>query len=247
MKVKISHGEYTPICRDLLLFFGPEQIEDKLEVEKDLAMKVYVGTGNIPVCGLADESFEVPNFKIRGEFEVSSGDPSLIVRGKERVVDAMRRQEDTEVLKLLNAATPPDHQISVTKCLCYENLVMGMTLLWEHDLDVHAIIMHPMRYKDLLYDGCIDIRKKGIFLGKTYKACWGHVDDVPVLVSTMVPKNAVYITAPPSNLGVFGLFENVQFKVNKQKSQEGKRHYDAECTLGICVVHDWAVSRIIVS
>jgi hypothetical protein len=208
---------YTPVGRMLLLNDPDPEEDGTFRYQRDLSARAYVKgkKSDVPKFATKTEEIVVLPFRIDchpviGQDQAAAAKFDVMSRLRVRAHDAMDRQEDVEIIKVINAAVPADHRISVAGTLQPENMNLAMSLLEEHNLSPTRFVMHPQRWKDCrmwgpdagdvleVYDK--DDRSRtgayGMFLGKC-----------EIVVSTMVPKNALYCLPDPEYLGVFCIGE----------------------------------------
>lgn len=217
--------------------------------ERDIAVKSYVISkrGAVPDSIVEAEELLVPTFEIACNPQIRLNEVRqrrfyIVDRAQVRAKDSIQRQEDTEAFKVLNAAVPGAQSISVSGTLQPENINLALALIEEHELVGAKIVMHPQRYKDVRAWG------KGFFDEATQRdilmtGLYGHIYSADIHVSTMVPKNAVYVMAPAQFVGVMPIRQDISVLPadDPKKLRLGWVVYEE---LGIAAINDYAISRI---
>ena len=212
--------------------------------ERDIAVKsaVIPKRGSVPTHVVEAEELLVPVIEIASNptiklTEIRSRRYYIVDRAQVRAKDSLQRQEDTEVFSVINAAVPADHSISVTGTLQPDNINLALTLIEEHELIGAKIVMHPQRYKDVDEATQRDILMTGLY---------GHLYSADIHVSTMVPKNAVYVLAPAQFVGAIPVRQDITVLPadDPKRLRLGWVIFEE---LGFAVINDYAVARIQVS
>jgi len=242
---------YQAIGRKLLLVDElPQGVLARYE--RDLTAKSFtVGKrGAVPTSEIEAEELLVPTFELAANpvirySEVKQRRFYIVDRAQIRAKDSLQRQEDTEVFKVINAATPADQTISVAGTVQLEQVNLALTLIEEHELIGAKIVVPPARYKDFrgwgpdVYDQATtrDILQTGLY---------GHLYTADIHLSTMVPKNCVYIMAPAQFVGAIPIRQDITVLPadDTRRLRLGWVVYEE---LGFAVINDFALSRIIVS
>lgn len=220
--------------------------------ERDVAVKSYVipKRGSVPTAEVEAEELIVPTIELAANptirlNEVRQRRFYIVDRAQVRAKDSLQRQEDIETFKVLNAAVPAAQSISVAGTLQPENVNLALTLIEEHELIGAKIVVHPQRYKDIrtwgkdFYD---EATQRDILMTGLY----GHLYSADIHVSTMVPKNAVYVLAPAQFVGAIPVRQDITVLPadDPKRLRLGWVIYEE---VGFAVINDYAVSRIIVS
>jgi hypothetical protein len=220
--------------------------------ERDVAVKSYVipKRGAVPTAEVEAEELLVPTIELAANptirlNEVRQRRFYIVDRAQVRAKDSLQRQEDIEVFKVLNAAVPASQSISVAGTLQPENVNLALTLIEEHELIGAKIVVHPQRYKDIrtwgkdFYD---EATQRDILMTGLY----GHLYSADIHVSTMVPKNAVYVLAPAQFVGAMPIRQDITVLPadDPKRLRLGWVIYEE---LGFAVINDYAISRILVS
>lgn len=220
--------------------------------ERDVAVKSYVipKRGSVPDALVEAEELIVPTIELAAHptirlNEIRARRFYIVDRAQVRAKDSLQRQEDVEVFKVINAAIPTDHSISVSGTLQAENINLALTLIEEHELIGAKIVLAPQRYKDIrgwgkeVYD---EATQRDILMTGLY----GHIYSADIHVSTMVPKNGVYILAPAQFVGAMPVKQDITVLPadDPKRLRLGWVVYEE---LGFAVINDFALSRITVS
>jgi hypothetical protein len=242
---------YQAIGRKLLLVDElPQGVLPRYE--RDVTAKSFtIGKrGAVPTSEIEAEELLVPTFELAANpvirySEVKQRRFYIVDRAQIRAKDSLQRQEDTEVFKVINAATPADQTISVAGTVQLEQVNLALTLIEEHELIGAKIVVPPARYKDFrgwgpdVYDQATtrDILQTGLY---------GHLYTADIHLSTMVPKNCVYIMAPAQFVGAIPIRQDITVLPadDTRRLRLGWVVYEE---LGFAVINDFALSRIIVS
>ncbi len=220
--------------------------------ERDVAVKSYVipKRGSVPDALVEAEELIVPTIELAAHptirlNEIRARRFYIVDRAQVRAKDSLQRQEDVEVFKVINAAIPTDHSISVSGTLQAENINLALTLIEEHELIGAKIVLAPQRYKDIrgwgkeVYD---EATQRDILMTGLY----GHIYSADIHVSTMVPKNSVYVLAPAQFVGAMPVKQDITVLPadDPKRLRLGWVVYEE---LGFAVINDFALSRITVS
>ena len=234
------------------------------EYWRDLASRAtIVEEGEAPRpnrCGM--ESIRVHPINIdsrtREDLKYSEKAPRVNVmqRMAARSRDALNRQEDVEIFKLLNSACPTDQRISVTGSLHPENLNLAFALIEGHELNVNSIVTHPQRVKDMrgwCWDE--DFNKSALVFASLIEreslGIYAYFMGVPVYSSTMCPKNLTLVLAKKDYVGAVAPFgEDVVPHISKKmkplkEAGEGDG-WDMTRKVALAVINDYAISGIVV-
>lgn len=242
---------YQSISRKLLLV---DELGQGIlpRYERDVTAKSYVvgKRGAVPTSEIEAEELLVPTFEIAANpvirySEVKARRFYIVDRAQIRAKDSLQRQEDTEAFKVINAGTPADQTISVAGTVQLEQVNLALTLIEEHELIGAKIVVPPARYKDFrgwgpdVYDQATqrDILQTGLY---------GHLYTADIHLSTMVPKNCVFIMAPAQFVGAMPIRQDITVLPadDTRRLRLGWVVYEE---LGFAVINDFALSKLIVS
>ena len=242
---------YQAIGRKLLLVDElPQGVLPRYE--RDITAKSFVigKRGAVPTSEIEAEELLVPTFEIAANpvirySEVKARRFYIVDRAQIRAKDSLQRQEDTEVFKVINAGTPQDQTINVNGTVQIEQVNLALTLIEEHELIGAKIVVPPARYKDFrgwgpdVYDQATqrDILQTGLY---------GHLYTADIHLSTMVPKNCVFIMAPAQFVGAMPIRQDITVLPadDTRRLRLGWVVYEG---LGFAVINDFSLSKIIVS
>lgn len=220
--------------------------------ERDIAVRSYVigKRGSVPTMQIEGEELVVPVIEIASNptirlNEIRQRRYYIVDRAQVRAKDSLQRQEDVEVFKVINEAVPADHAISVVGALIPDNINLALTLIEEHELIGAKVVVHPQRYKDIRAwgkDFFDEATQRDILMTGLY----GHIFSADIHVSTMVPKNAVFVLAPPQFVGAIPVRQDITVLPadDPRKLRLGWVVFEE---LGFAVINDYAVAKITVS
>ena len=220
--------------------------------ERDVAVKSYIipKRGSVPTSEVEAEELLVPTVEIAANPSIRLNEVRqrrfyIVDRAQVRAKDTIQRQEDVKVFQVVNAAVPPVQSISVSGTLQPENINLALTLIEEHELIGAKIVVHPQRYKDIrtwgkeFYD---EATQRDILMTGLY----GHLYSADIHVSTMVPKNAVYVTAPAQFVGAIPIRQDITVLPadDTRRLRLGWVVYEE---IGVACINDFSLSAIAVS
>jgi len=220
--------------------------------ERDVAVKSYVipKRGAVPSAEVEAEELLVPTIELAAHPQIRLNEIRqrrfyIVDRAQVRAKDSLQRQEDTEVFKVVNAGVPTDQAITVSGTLQPENIILALTLIEEHELIGAKVVLHPQRYKDIRNWGkefFDEATQRDILMTGLY----GHIYSADIHVSTMVPKNSVYVLAPAQFVGAMPVRQDITVLPadDPKRLRLGWVVYEE---LGFALINDYAVSRITVS
>lgn len=252
---------YSPIGH-LLLANDTLKPNEMPKYQRDIAMKAYVvgRRGETPTTIVEPEELLIPPIEISSkptikEDEMGKCDYDIAERIDVRCRDTMNRQIDVEVLKVINAAASNDHSIKVDKP-SWQAVAKACTKVEEHELTVHYIVMHTNVFNQLDELGHKDYIRADHKSEDTDKHIGGYLSRMrgtaTILVSTMVPKNAVYILANPLYVGVL---VRTKLRNEDESGMQVSEGYEAEKSrqfwvyrkvYGFGVINDYAIARVLV-
>lgn len=242
---------YQSVGRKLLLVDElPQGVLPRYE--RDVTAKAYTVSkrGAVPTAEIEAEEVLVPTFEIAANpvlrySEVRARRFYIVDRAQIRAKDSLQRQEDTEVFKVINGATPSDQTISVSGTVQLEHINLALTLIEEHELIGAKIVVPPARYKDFrgwgpeVYDQASqrEILQTGLY---------GHLFTADIHMSTMVPKNCVFVMAPAQYVGAIPIRQDITVipADDPRRLRLGWVVYEE---LGFAVVNDFALAKVLVS
>ncbi len=242
---------YQSVGRKLLLVDElPQGVLPRYE--RDVTAKAWTVSkrGAVPTSEIEAEELIVPTFEIAANpvlrySEVRARRFYIVDRAQIRAKDSLQRQEDTEVFKVINGATPSDQTISVAGNVQLDHINVALTLIEEHELIGSKIVVPPARYKDFrgwgpeVYDQATqrEVLQTGLY---------GHLFTADIHMSTMVPKNCVFIMAPAQYVGAIPIRQDITVipADDPRRLRLGWVVYEE---LGFAVINDFSLSKILVS
>ena len=248
--IKISL-EYQAIGRKLLMV--DELPQGALpRYERDIAVKSYVipRRGKVPDMYVEAEELLVPTFEIATNPSIKLNEIRarrfyIVDRAQIRAKDSIQRQEDTEVFKVISNAVPSVHTLTVTSALDPSNINVALALIEEHELVGAKVVCHPYRYKDIrnwgkdFYDEATtrDVIMSGLF---------GHIWTADIHVSTMVPRDTIYVLAPGEFVGAIPVRQDITVLPadDPKNLRLGWVVYE---DLGMAIINDYATAKIQIS
>jgi len=214
---------------------------------RDIASKAYIiggdPCGTVPVVNIKPEALSIPTVTMasyplltkKESRELYKHFKSKELAHKhilERSKDALMRQIDTLVLNVVNAAVEADHSITVIDKLEPENINFALSLIDQHGLPRGAILMSPCLWSHVeswdheeLIKTNYDVENHEVGVAPI----WAYYKNIPILVCTICPKNAVYILSKKEYIGVINVLQDI--KVYENKYIEGKRPIELIDTL----------------
>jgi hypothetical protein len=247
--IKISL-EYQAIGRKLLMV--DELPQGALpRYERDVAVVSYVipKRGSVPDMMVEAEELLVPTFEIACNptiklNEIRARRYYIVDRAQVRAKDSIQRQEDLEVFKAISVAVATDHTVTVAGNLAPDNINLALALIEEHELVGAKIVCHPFRYKDVRAwgkDFFDEATQRDVLMSGLY----GHLWTADIHVSTMVPKNTIYVLAPGEFVGAMPIRQDITvLPADDPKSLRlGWVIYEE---LGVAVINDYAAAKIVV-
>ena len=220
--------------------------------ERDIAVRSYVipKRGSVPTSIVEAEELLIPVVELATNptiklNEIRQRRYYIVDRAQVRAKDSLQRQEDVEVFKVINSAIPQDHSLSVSGTLQPENINQALVMIEEHELIGAKVVLHPQRYKDIRMwgkDFFDEATQRDILMTGLY----GHLYSADIHVSTMVPKNCVYVLAPAQFVGAMPVRQDITVLPcdDPKKLRLGWVVFEE---LGFGVINDYAISRITVN
>jgi hypothetical protein len=248
--IKISLN-YQGIGRKLVMVDElPNGAYPRYERDVTVTSHVVAKRGQVMTSVVEGEELLIPTFEIAANptiklNEIRQRRYYIVDRAQVRAKDSLQRQEDTEVFRVINAAIPTAQSISVSGALQPENINLALTMIEEHELIGAKIVVAPARYKDIRQFGkefFDEATQRDILMTGLY----GHLYTADIHVSTMVPKNCVYVLAPAQFVGAMPVRQDVTVLPadDPKKLRLGWVVYE---DIGIGVINDYALARILVT
>lgn len=240
--------EYQAIGRKLLMV--DELPQGALpRYERDVAVVSWVipRRGRVPDMYVEAEELLIPTFEIATNPSIKLNEIRarrfyIVDRAQVRAKDSLQRQEDTEIFKVISNAVPAVHTLTVTGALDPSNINVALALIEEHELVGAKVVCHPYRYKDIrnwgkeFFDEATqrDVIMSGLF---------GHIWTADIHVSTMVPRDTIYVLAPGEFVGAIPVRQDITVLPadDPKNLRLGWVIYEE---LGIGVINDYALSKI---
>lgn len=242
---------YQSISRKLLLV---DEVAQGVipRYERDVAAKAYVVSkrGGVLTSEIEGEEVQVPTFEIAANpvirySEVKARRFYIVDRAQIRAKDSIQRQEDTEAFRVIDAAAPGDQTITVAGTVQLEQVNLALTLIEEHELVGAKIVLPPARYKDFRGWGP-EVFDQATQREVLQTGLYGHLYTADIHMSTMVPKNAVYLMAPAPFVGAMPIRQDITVLPadDTRRLRMGWVVYEE---IGFAVINDYAISKILVS
>lgn len=241
-----NYGLYAPVSKYILKEFHPEDMDEdgQFNIYRDYSSKAYTIPANADMASIHKTSLErLPELPIKiasypfceeEEFEgVPPAKDSLNEKGK----NSIERQIDKEVFRVINAATPKDHTISIAGSLHSEALGLAKSLVEEHEVPIGCIVCHPRHYRSME----ISLENFVPSNWKHTKPVRGHHIDIPVITSSMCFQNTVFVVAEPQYVGALMYFDNY----DEEYITNGKGYgwsITREC--GFVVANEYTLAKI---
>jgi hypothetical protein len=218
--------------------------------ERDIAAVSYVvpKRGSVPDVMIEAEELLVPTFEIACNptvrlNEIRARRYYIVDRAQVKAKDAIQRQEDLEVFKAISVSVSTDNTVTVAGNLTPDNVNMALALIEQRELIGAKILVHPFRYKDIRAwgkDFFDEATQRDVIMSGLY----GHVWTADIHVSTMVPKNSVYVLAPPEFVGAMPVRQDITvLPADDPKTLRlGWVVYEE---IGVAVINDYACAKIV--
>lgn len=243
--------EYQAIGRKLLMV--DELPQGALpRYERDVAVKSYVipKRGSVPDMIVEAEELLIPTFELACNpsirlSEIRARRYYIVDRAQVKAKDSLQRLEDLRVFTALSAAVPADHTVTIAGNLAPDNVNVALALIEEHELVGAKVVCHPLRYKDIrawgkdFFDEATqrDVIMSGLF---------GHIWTADIHVSTMVPKNTIYVLAPGEFVGAMPVRQDITV-LPADDPRHLRLGWVVYEELGIGVINDYACARVVVA
>lgn len=250
---------YEPIAQYLLKTFNPteEELDDfrRLVVYRDYSSKAYIVPcqGSVPLSVLDEPSIIVPRVTVKAQPTYWKRKKTINdnERLKSIAQNSVERMIDTEAIKVINAALRGSHTETVHQ-FDFEVSVLFKTfgIIEEHDLTVGAVLLHPMRFRQYYHKFEPYLTQNSILYKNNERSYRGDIDDVPVFTSTMCPKNAIYVVAESEYVGAlvhYSDFIESEVELDSPHDEDTKEGVTITKTIGVAVINDYSVARIILS
>lgn len=242
--------EYQAIGRKLLMV-------DELPAgalaryDLDVASVAYTipRRGAVPVQYIQSEKLLVDTFEIGTTIdlrisEIKANMYYIVDRAQMKAKEAIQKQEDTEILVAIDAATHGGIPSTSSK-LTFDILNDAMPEIEKHDLVVTKVVVNPYQYKDIRGWG------KDYFDPATQREALmtgliGHIMTANVHVSHRVPQGNVYLLGPAETVGAIPVRIDITVLPadNPRQTSVGWVLFE---DIGIAVINDYATNKIVLS
>lgn len=244
-----NHGLYAPVSKYMLQEFHPVDMDEdgQFNIYRDYSSKAYTIPANadmasvhktslepLPECGFKIASYP---FCVDKEFvENPDAKDSL----KEKGQKSIERQVDREAFRIINAATPADHTISVSGIATTEVVGLAISMLDDHEVPVGCIVCHPRSYRQMetSLDNFVPLN------WIQTKPIRGLHRDIPVITSSVCFQNTVFVVGEPQYVGALMYFDNYEEKYITNSEGHGWS-ITREC--GFVVANEYALTKIQIS
>ena len=224
--------------------------------QRDITVKAYViqRRGQVPTIVVEAEELLVPTIEIATaptirRSEINRTEFDLEQQAEVHAEEAIRCLLDTEALKVINAACPQDQNETTINDLRPADLLRAAGRIAAHRIPVAAIIVNPECFSKMLNwtygeNECKLFNYKARSLRKD-AGIQGSFDDIPVWVSSMCPKNVVFVLTSPEFLGVMPVKKHIT-KLEDDGSESNRiRTQNVFYTeVGFGIINDYGIAKI---
>ena len=243
--LKVSRSlPYVPIGRNLLYAHKTRKDAMGAFYIKEVASACHIipRRGAVPERRTEAERVAVPVFEIAANNEVRYMEKIPAREIKARALDALKKCEDTEVLKDINAAVRSSQTITHSIDLDPVLLSMAFKMIENHNLEVRNIVVHPNEAAEIrLFDKhYFKLNSKRKFR-KT--ACIGKFLDANVYVTHRMIPGDILLTAPKEFVGFIPIKDDARIRLDDEPSKLSK-NYVAYESIGIVVINDYAIAKL---
>lgn len=243
--------EYQAIGRKLLMV--DELPQGALpRYERDVAVKSYVipKRGAVPDMQVEGEELLVPTWEIACNptiklNEIRARRYYIVDRAQVKAKDSLQRLEDQSVFQTLSRAVPPEHTVTISGNLAPDNINVALALIEERELVGAKIVCHPHRYKDIRAWGK-DFFDEATTRDVLLSGLFGHLWTADIHVSTMVPKNTIYVLAPGEFVGVIPVRQDITV-LPADDPKTLRLGWVIFEEIGIGVINDYSTARVVVA
>ena len=275
---------YQPIAQEI---FRVDQLSEKEVISgafyrKDISSKSYImsqHSGAPETCSETDK-LAVPLLLLAANpvilkkeeqdaLEIYGGLQGAKMHYLSRAKEAIDRQIDFQTSKVVNAACPVEHTINVSDGFLLDSYMeIAFSCLMEHNIEVDKIVMPPMRFNKFVGSSQM-LSFKNVVKDSPIRAYYR--ENIPVYVSTAIPKNAVYVLGGKDYLGVLPSGElvireteyvvgektgrtttdnvHIRYFASEEALNKRKELYAHDWTvfinIGFAAINDWSISKII--
>lgn len=255
--------EYIPLSRIIFAQDHKEGIEIP-KYKRGPWTKAYVvkKRGDVPKTVCETEEYLIPTVQMAtyptwGYDEITYHSPDIINKTIDRGIEAVYRQQDVEVVKILNASITKDHSFTCNQNVYEDNpnkllfyILKAIATIVEHEVLPAYILMHPsvaellyLAENKYLYLNKHVANEKDVYTKGT--VVFGTFRDIPILTCWAIPKNVIYITSSPYKSGIL-----VTKKYpSAREIQDNLSSLRKECLIdsesGFGVMEDYCNSRVV--
>lgn len=244
--------EYQAVGRKLLMV--DELPQGALaRYERDVASIAHIiaRKGAVPDQIQEGEEILVPTFEIAANptvrlSEIKARRFYIVDRAQIKAKEAIQKEEDTNIFAaLLAAAGTSGNTVLNPGALSTDSLNTAFRLIEEHDLVATKIVMHARQFASVrawgkdFYD---EATQREIITTGLY----GHLYTADIHVSSRMDPTTVLVVASPDTVGAFPVRQDITV-VPADDPKNLRLGWVIYEEVGIAVINDYAVSRILVT
>ncbi|MFA5599992.1 MAG: HK97-fold major capsid protein [Phenylobacterium sp.] len=244
--------EYQAVGRKLLMV--DELPQGALaRYERDVASIAHIiaRKGAVPDQIQEGEEILVPTFEIAANptvrlSEIKARRFYIVDRAQIKAKEAIQKEEDTNIFAaLLAAAGTSGNTVLNPGSLSTDSLNTAFRLIEEHDLVATKIVMHARQFASVrawgkdFYD---EATQREIITTGLY----GHLYTADIHVSSRMDPTTVLVVASPDTVGAFPVRQDITV-VPADDPKNLRLGWVIYEEVGIAVINDYAVSRILVT
>ena len=250
---------YQSIGRKLLVVDPlPQGALARYEKDIDTPATLISKRGQAPDVIVQGADFLVPDFEVTCYPQVRLTEVkyrmfNIIDRAQVKAKNEISIIEDTEIFKAIDAATPADtgntyfnHIIStVSGRLTLDLLNAAFAKIEKHRLTVSKVVMNSIRFADIRgwgKDFFDFVTQREVLLTGVFARMW----TADILISNLVPDNAVLVAAPADFVGVMPVRQEITV-IPADKPQRLRMGWVVYENIGIAVTNPKGISKIIVN
>jgi len=234
--------KYTPIGRKILKI---RRGKDANRFKKSITSVAYcIGQrGAVPDRIVEGEIGLFPYFEIAVNPQRRYSEDISNREIKSKAKESIRKSEDSEIIKCINAAARTPQTMNVSGGHLQEATInSALALIESHNVKPHKILVHPKQYADIRRFSDFE---KGLFPRLNY---WlfghsGKLWGMKIYVSHRVVEGDSYILPKSKFLGLLAIRQDIKCKRsdNVKNLRDGWVLFE---DIGICIVNDYALSKI---
>ena len=219
--------------------------------ERDVSAKSFYisNRGSVPVAEIELQEFTLPTFEIASNPVWHQNYPERAGVAIEKGYESLSRHESMQAVALLSCSAPKEN-ILVVEEINFNDILFGFGLIESHELEVEAILCHPMVFRHL----CDRPHKFFYMYDKnTFKRIYENKNNsfkaravfsgAPIYVSALVPKNELFVLAAPEYIGVLAIKKDIT-ETQADDPRKLKSGVVLCEEIGISVIYDYAVAKI---